>query len=74
MYSAISDISFEDKLLTERKQFRMPPFTRIVDIKDRKTGMLVDRKILKRDASLSEQKSRLQMQYGALYIIDVDPL
>ena len=74
VYSAISDISFEDKLLTERKQFRMPPFTRIVDIKDRKTGMLVDRKILKRDASLSEQKSRLQMQYGALYIIDVDPL
>ncbi len=74
VYSAIGDISFEDELLKERKTFRMPPYTRMVDIKDKKTGQLVERKTLDRDAHLDEAKARLKVQYGALYIIDVDPI
>ncbi len=74
VYSAIGDITFEDALLQERKTFRMPPYTRLVDIKDKKTGQLVERKTLERDSHLEENKARLKVQYGALYIIDVDPL
>ncbi len=74
VYQAITDIGFEEELLSERKAFRMPPYTRLVDIKDRKTGQLVERKVLERDASLEENKKKLLLQYGALYIIDVDPL
>ena len=74
VYSAIRDIAFEDALLQERKTFRMPPYTRLVDIKDKKTGQLVERKTLERDSHLEENKARLKVQYGALYIIDVDPL
>lgn len=75
VYSAIIECSlFLDTLMSERKNFHLPPFSRIVDIKDRKTGMLVKREVLERDKSLLEQKKALYLRYGALYLIDVDPL
>ena len=74
VYAAISDLSFEEALLSERKVFNMPPYSRLVDIKDKKTGQLVERKVLERGSQLEREKSRLRLQYGALYIIDVDPL
>lgn len=74
VYQAIMNIDFEEELLSERKDFRMPPYTRLVDIKDRKTGQLVERKVLERDSSMEENKKKIALQYGALYIIDVDPL
>ena len=74
VYAAISDLSFEEALLSERKAFNMPPYSRLVDIKDKKTGQLVERKVLERGSQLEREKSRLRLQYGALYIIDVDPL
>lgn len=74
VYAAISDLSFEDALLSERLAFNMPPYTRLVDIKDKKTGQLVERKVFERGPRLEWEKSQLRLQYGALYIIDVDPL
>ena len=75
VYSAIiDDSSFLNALMDERKNFHMPPFSRIVDIKDRKTGMLVKREVLDRDKNLPEQKKSLYLRSGALYLRDVDPL
>ena len=60
------------ELLSERKAFGLPPYTRIVDLKDK--GSLVRREVLPRDRSLAARKAELKLKYGAIYTFDVDPL
>lgn len=73
LYRAVNDISFLNQLLEERRTFGFPPFGRLVNILDPKTGTVVKQVILTKDQTLSEQKRKLQLQYGSLYTIDVDP-
>ena len=73
VFSSLKKLDYEYRLLEERKVFKLPPYTRIVDIKDRKSGELVLRELFERDSKASEQKSKLPLRYGAMYIIDVDP-
>ena len=73
VFSSLKKLDYEYRLLEERKVFKLPPYTRIVDIKDRKSGELVLREVFERDSKASEQKSKLPLRYGAMYIIDVDP-
>lgn len=61
-----------EELLKERRAFSLPPYTRIVDLKD--NGATVRREILPRDRSLAERKHELKLKYGAIYTFDVDPL
>lgn len=60
------------ELLSERKKYKLPPYTRLVDMRDKVS--IVRREVLQRDSSLSERKKELKLQYGALYTFDVDPL
>ena len=60
------------ELLAERKSFGLPPYTRLVDMRDK--GSLVRREVLTRDSSLAARKQELKLKYGALYTFDVDPL
>jgi len=60
------------ELLSERKKYKLPPYTRLVDMRDKVS--IVRREVLQRDSSLSERKKELKLQYGALYLFDVDPL
>ncbi|MBP5172756.1 MAG: hypothetical protein J6037_03515, partial [Bacteroidales bacterium] len=68
---AAQDAAIAD-LLSERKTYKLPPFTRLVDIHD-KHG-LVKREVLQRDSKLAARKAELKLKYGALYAFDVDPL
>ena len=61
-----------EELLAERKSFKLPPYTRLVDMRDK--GSLVKREVLPRDSSLAARKAELKLKYGALYNFDVDPL
>lgn len=74
VFQAINVLHFEDKLLEERKKFNYPPYSRMVAIKDRKSGQTIDTKLFEKDASLKENKRKLALQYGTLYILDVDPI
>lgn len=73
VFSALKSLDYEYKLLEERRLFKLPPFTRVVDIKDRKSGEKVLREVFERDAKAFEEKAKLPLRYGAMYIIDVDP-
>lgn len=59
-------------LMEERRGFRLPPYTKVVDI--RSGGMTVSREVLTKDGSLPEQKKKLQERWGDKYVFDVDPL
>ena len=72
VYSSLNNLSYMDVLLEERRTYNMPPFSKIVDIRDKKTNQLVDRKIISRE-NASYEKSKLRLQYGSMYIIDIDP-
>ena len=61
-----------EELLAERKSFGLPPYTRLVDMRDK--GGLVRREVLQRDSSLAARKQELKLKYGSLYVFDVDPL
>ncbi|MBO4465195.1 MAG: hypothetical protein J5748_00760 [Bacteroidales bacterium] len=61
-----------EELLAERKSFKLPPYTRLVDMRDK--GSVVRREVLQRDSSLAARKQELKLKYGALYTFDVDPL
>lgn len=74
VFSSLKNLDYAYRLLEERKQFNMPPFTRIVDIKDKKSGQLVLRKFFGKDARSAQEKAQLPLRYGAMYLIDVDPL
>lgn len=73
VFAALSGSSSEDALLAERKQFGLPPFTRIIDIHDIRTGQLIDRCILPRDRNLAAAKAKLLSSYRGVWF-DVDPL
>ena len=60
------------ELLAERKKYKLPPYTRLVDMRDKVS--IVRREVLQRDSSLAKRKIELKLQYGALYLFDVDPL
>ncbi len=60
------------ELLSERKKYKLPPYTRLVDLRDKVS--IVRREVLQRDSSLAKRKIELKLQYGALYTFDVDPL
>ncbi len=60
------------ELLSERKKYKLPPYTRLVDLRDKVS--IARREVLSRDSSLAERKKELKLQYGALYTFDVDPL
>ena len=59
-------------LLAERKQFGLPPYTRIIDLHSRKDGTLVQRLILPRDRNLATTKANLFSTRQDLWF-DVDP-
>ena len=73
VFAALSGSSPEDALLAERKQFGLPPFTRIVDIHDIRTSQLIDRCILPRDRNLASAKAELRSHHPGAWF-DVDPL
>ena len=59
-------------LLAERKQFGLPPYTRIIDLYSRKDGTLVQRLVLPRDRNLATTKAQLFATRQDLWF-DVDP-
>ena len=59
-------------LLAERKQFGLPPYTRIIDLHSRKDGTLVQRLVLPRDRNLATTKANLFSTRQDLWF-DVDP-
>lgn len=73
VFAALAGSSSEDALLAERKQFALPPFTRIIDIHDIRSGQLIDRCILPRDRNLASAKAELRSHHPAAWF-DVDPL
>ena len=73
VFAALAGTSCEDALLAERKQFSLPPFTRIVDIHDIRTSQLIDRCILPRDRNLASAKAELRSHHPGAWF-DVDPL
>lgn len=73
VFAALAGSSPEDALLAERKQFGLPPFTRIIDIHDIRTGQLIDRCILPRDRNLAAAKAKLLSHHPGAWF-DVDPL
>lgn len=73
VFAALAGSSPEDALLAERKQFALPPFTRIIDIHDIRTGQLIDRRILPRDRNLAAAKAELLSHHPGAWF-DVDPL
>ena len=73
VFAALSGSSPEDALLAERKQFGLPPFTRIIDIHDIRSGQLIDRCILPRDRNLASAKAELRSHHPGAWF-DVDPL
>ena len=73
VFAALAGSSPEDALLAERKQFGLPPFTRIIDIHDIRTGQLIDRCILPRDRNLASAKAELRSHHPGAWF-DVDPL
>ena len=73
VFAALAGSSSEDALLAERKQFALPPFTRIVDIHDIRTSQLIDRCILPRDRNLAAAKAELRSHHPGAWF-DVDPL
>ncbi len=73
VFAALSGSSPEDALLAERKQFGLPPFTRIIDIHDIRSGQLIDRCILPRDRNLAAAKAKLLSHHPGAWF-DVDPL
>ena len=73
VFAALAGSSPEDALLAERKQFGLPPFTRIIDIHDIRTGQLIDRCILPRDRNLTAAKAKLLSHHPGAWF-DVDPL
>ena len=73
VFAALAGSSPEDALLAERKQFGLPPFTRIIDIHDIRTGQLIDRRILPRDRNLAAAKAELLSHHPGAWF-DVDPL
>ena len=72
VFAALAGSSPEDALLAERKQFGLPPFTRIIDIHDIRTGQLIDRCILPRDRNLAAAKAKLLSHHPGAWF-DVDP-
>ncbi len=73
VFAALAGSSPEDALLAERKQFGLPPFTRIIDIHDIRSGQLIDRCILPRDRNLAAAKAELPSPHPRAWF-DVDPL
>ncbi len=73
VFAALAGSSPEDALLAERKQFGLPPFTRIIDIHDIRSGQLIDRCILPRDRNLAAAKAKLLSHHPGAWF-DVDPL
>lgn len=78
-----------EALLTERKEFGLPPYTRLVEIRrpGYKTGFsadsapvsfggqeIVGQHFLKRDRTLQERKNRIRKETAPPLIVDVDPL
>lgn len=59
-------------LMEERRGFKLPPYSKIVDI--RSGGTLISREVLTKDSSLPAQKKRLRERLGDKYIFDVDPI
>lgn len=79
----------EDELLSERKDFGLPPFTRLVEIRRPAYNSsneliqgpvsfgrqeIIDRHFLQRDKSLQENKSAIKKNTAPGLIVDVDPL
>lgn len=59
-------------LLEERRNFKLPPYTKVVDV--RSGGMTVSREVLAKGGSLPEQKKQLRERWVDRYVFDVDPL
>ena len=60
-------------LLEERKEFNLPPYTRIININGLR-GNLFRREILSKGRTLDAKKKEIADRYAISNIIDVDPL
>ena len=61
-------------LLDERRDFGFPPFTRLVELRQRGSGAVLQRFFLKKDASLAARKEQIAAKAGKDEYVDVDPL
>lgn len=61
-------------LLDERRDFGFPPYTRVVDLRRRGTGEVIQRFFLKKDSSLAARKAGILASAPKDSFIDVDPL
>ena len=74
VFEALCSVSSENLLLEERRQFSLPPFSRIVDVYDISTGELKSHATLARDRNLSQRKKELLAQFAKSSWFDVDPV
>ena len=63
-----------DDLLEERRQFRFPPFTRLVEIRRQGDGTVLERHFLPRDKELAARKASLAERIQDGSYPDVDPV
>ncbi|MBR5076556.1 MAG: hypothetical protein IKX28_06085, partial [Bacteroidales bacterium] len=63
-----------DDLLEERRQFRFPPFTRLVEIRRQGDGAVLERHFLRRDKELAPRKTALAERIQDGFYPDVDPV
>lgn len=61
------------ELLDERREFGFPPYTRLVEVRRRGGGEVVERHFLARDRQLAERKAAIAASLPAGCYPDVDP-
>lgn len=71
--SRFAGVPDPEALLIERQQFGFPPFKKIVDVRERISGKLVQRYFLKRDRDLPERKIAILSSTPKNCYPDVDP-
>lgn len=64
----------EQELLSERREFGFPPYTRIVEIRQSGSCQTMQRFFLKKDARLAAEKKKIASAVPAGCYIDVDPI
>lgn len=69
-FNASRDVS---TLMSERREFGFPPFTRLVEVKRQGSCEILERHFFKRDASLRSAKAELAASLQKGCYLDVDP-
>ena len=63
-----------DELLSERREFGFPPYTRLVEVRRSGTSEVVSRHFLRKDSSLAEEKKKIAASLPDGCYIDADPI